>query len=111
MTKLIPLRTLAHGRAGDKSDVSNISVIARNPADFDHLVDHVTRAHILATFASRNATEVRRYLLPKLGAMNFVIFGVLDGGVNRSLYRDRHGKSLSSLLLDSKIPPPDRTVR
>ena len=44
--------------------------------------------------------------MPKLGAMNFVLDGVLDGGVNRSLYVDRHGKTLASLLLDSLVPAP-----
>ena len=41
--------------------------------------------------------------------MNFVIEGALDGGVNRSLYLDRHGKTLSSLLFDSTIPAPSST--
>ncbi len=107
MTRLIPLRRLAHGRAGDKSDRLNISVIAWNADDFDHLVAHVTEEHCAQAFSARPLRAVRRYVLPKLGAMNFVLEGVLDGGVNRSLYLDRHGKTLSSLLFDSLITAPE----
>ena len=39
--------------------------------------------------------------------MNFVIDGVLDGGVNDSLNLDTHGKTLAFLLLsmDVELPP------
>jgi hypothetical protein len=38
--------------------------------------------------------------------MNFVLDGVLDGGVNDSLNLDSHGKALSFLLLDLPIQVP-----
>ena len=98
------LRRYAHGRAGDKSDTVNISIIAHDKQHFSHLVEHVTESHCIGVFSHRSPTAVTRYLLPNLGAMNFVLEGVLDGGVNRSLFVDRHGKTLSSLLLDSEIP-------
>jgi hypothetical protein len=47
---------------------------------------------------------VRRYELPKLQALNFVIEGALGGGVTRSLAQDAHGKSLSSLMLMIELP-------
>jgi hypothetical protein len=47
--------------------------------------------------------EVTRYLLPQLGAMNFVMQQALGGGVTRSLALDAHGKSLSSMLLDMEL--------
>lgn len=99
-----PLRTLAHGRAGDKANTLNISVIAREKEYFQHLVTHVTAEHCAKQFSDRDPTSVKRYLLPNINAMNFVLEDVLDGGVNRSLHIDRHGKTLSSLLLDSEIP-------
>jgi hypothetical protein len=49
---------------------------------------------------------VRRYLLPRLHAMNFVLDDVLDGGVNGSLNLDSHGKSLSGLLLTLTVQIP-----
>ena len=99
----VALRDLAHGRTGDKGDRSNISVIAYRAADFDTLVREVTEERVAALFAHRRPTSVKRYLLPKLAAMNFVIDGVLDGGVNGSLNLDTHGKSLAFLLLDLPV--------
>lgn len=107
MSTPIPLRTLAHGRAGDKGNTLNVSVIAHDPNDLAHLVAHVTETHCAEVFGDRQPTRVTRYVLGNLGAMNFVLEGVLDGGVNRSLHGDRHGKTLASLLLDSLIPAPE----
>jgi len=100
------LRELAHARAGDKGNVSNISVIAYEPADFAFLAEHVTAARVKAHFADIVGGEVVRYELPKLGALNFVLSEALGGGVTRSLSLDAHGKSLSSSLLELDIPDP-----
>lgn len=102
----VPLHALAHARTGDKGNRSSISVIAYDPADWPLLVRHVTEARVAALFAARRPTAVRRYLLPRLLAMNFVLDDVLDGGVNGSLNLDTHGKSLSSLLLTLPIEHP-----
>ena len=106
MARTVPLRALAHGRTGDKGNRSNISVIALDPRDYDLLVDQVTEARVADLFAHRRPTAVRRYLLPKLGAMNFVLDDVLDGGVNGSLNLDTHGKALAFLLLELPITLP-----
>lgn len=97
----VPLHSVAHARAGDKGNRSNISVIPYIAAAFDHLVDQVSEERILELFAHKGATGVTRYLLPKLPAMNFVIDDALEGGVNGSLCLDGHGKSLSFLVLGS----------
>ena len=104
--RLIPLHRLAHGRAGDKGNRLNVSVIAHDPAHFEHLVAHVTEAFCAEAFASRRPSKVTRYLLPKIAAMNVVFDDVLEGGVNASLCLDRHGKGLSFLLMDALVPAP-----
>jgi len=58
-------------------------------------------------FAYRKPTKVTRYVLPKIGAMNFVLDDVLDGGVNDALNLDMHGKSLSFHLLTLSIEIPE----
>jgi hypothetical protein len=97
------LHSLAHARTGDKGNRSSISVIAYDSKHWPLLVDQVTEARVAQLFAFRNPTAVKRYLLPKLHAMNFVIDDVLDGGVNGSLNLDSHGKTLSGLLLSLTI--------
>lgn len=102
----VPLHTLAHGRTGDKGNRSSISVIAYDPQHWPQLVQQVTEARVAQLFAFRRPSNVKRYLLPKLNAMNFVIDDVLDGGVNGALNLDAHGKSLSFLLLGLDIEIP-----
>ena len=105
-TVMVPLYRAAHGRTGDKGDRSNISVIAWQPALWDTLVAQVTEAAVARQFAHRRPARIARYLLPALHAMNFVLDGVLDGGVNDALNLDSHGKALSFLLLDMEIELP-----
>lgn len=102
----VPLYRLAHSRAGDKGDVSCLSVIAYRPEHFALLVQTVTPDRVAAWFASRQPSAVRRYVLPRLQALNLVLDGVLDGGVNGALNLDTHGKSLSFHLLAMPVPVP-----
>lgn len=97
------LRALAHGRTGDKGNTSNISVIARDPADYPRLVAALTAERVKAHFGPLVQGRVVRYQLPQLAALNFVLESALAGGVTRSLALDAHGKCLSSLLLELDI--------
>ena len=54
---------------------------------------------MLDLFRHKGATQVTRYVLPNLNALNFVIDDALEGGVNSALTQDLHGKTLSFLLL------------
>ncbi len=103
MSNTVLLHALAHARTGDKGNRSSISVIAYDPAHFPLLVEQVTVDRVAGLFGHRRPTQVVRYVLPKLHAMNFVIDDVLDGGVNGALNLDAHGKTLSSLLLTLPI--------
>jgi len=96
-----PLHDIAHGRAGDKGDTSNISVIAYREEEWPLLLTEVTAEKVEALFARFGPVRVRRYELPNLHALNFVIENALGGGVNASLAIDRHGKTLSSFLLSA----------
>ena len=100
------LRELAHARAGDKGDISNISLIAFHPRDYPLLEQHVTAERVKAHFAGLVQGEVVRHALPQLGALNFVMHGALAGGVTRSLALDAHGKTLAFALLSMDIPAP-----
>lgn len=102
----MPLHRIAHGRAGDKGNRSNISVIAYAPELYEVILDQVTSERVAALFLDRGPVEVTRYELPKLGAVNYVIDNALEGGVNRSLNLDAHGKSLSFLLLSLEVAVP-----
>jgi hypothetical protein len=102
----VPLYRLAHSRSGDKGDISNLSLIAWDAACYAVIESHVSAERVRDWFAYRQPCAVTRYLLPTLHAMNFVLEGVLDGGVNDALNLDAHGKSLSFHLLDMPVPVP-----
>jgi hypothetical protein len=103
----VPLYRVAHSRTGDKGNRSNVSVIAWHPALWPLLVEQITESVVASQFESRRPSDVRRYLLPQLHAMNFVLDDVLDGGVNDSLNLDSHGKALSYLMLELPVRVPE----
>jgi hypothetical protein len=100
---MIRVYDIAHGRAGDKGNTSNISVIAYDEAGWQILREQLTEREVMEAFAHVATGPVRRYVLPKLRALNFVIEGALGGGVTRSLAQDAHGKSLSSLMMTIEL--------
>lgn len=102
----IALHRIAHARAGDKGNRGNISLICYDAKDYAAIRDQVTPDFVAQVFASRAPTKITRYELPQIGAMNFVIDGLLEGGVNSSLGLDGHGKGLSFLLLAAEIEQP-----
>ena len=97
------LREIAHSRTGDKGNISNVSVIAYDPANYSLLERQVTAARVKEFFSDIVQGEVVRYEMPNIGALNFVMFQALGGGVTRTLALDIHGKSLSSALMALEI--------
>ena len=106
MTQLIPLRQIAHARAGDKGNRSNISVFVYDNEHYSLLVDQLTAERLKQAFEALFKGKIRRYLLPQLYGLNFVLDEALEGGVNESLNLDSHGKSWSSLILSLEIELP-----
>lgn len=107
MTRTVRLHELANARSGDKGDRLNVALVCRDPSHYPAIAAQVTAERVAEVFAARKPTWVVRFDLPKLAAFNFVLDGVLEGGVNASLGLDGHGKSLSFLLLDLAINIPD----
>ena len=97
------LRDIAHLRTGDKGNISQVAVIAYEPEHYALLERSVTAQRVVEHLAALPVNAVRRYELPGLGALNFVIEGALQGGVTRSLALDAHGKTLGAQLLDLVI--------
>ena len=108
---LVPLHRVAHGRAGDKGNRLNVSLMPYNSEAYAALGEQLTEARVLAAYKHRGATRVTRYDLPLLHAFNFVIEDVLEGGVNGSLNLDGHGKSNSFLLLAITVRVPQGWVK
>ncbi len=95
---------LAHARAGDKGNTSNVSVVAYDDRAWNILREQLTVERVMDAYAHVAKGPVTRYELPKLKALNFVIENALGGGVTISLAQDAHGKSLSYLMLGIELP-------
>jgi hypothetical protein len=93
------VRDIAHARAGDKGNTSNVNVWVYDPADFELLKRTLTPERIKRAFPQLIRGEVTRYEVPHLHGLNLVMQEALEGGVNASLNLDSHGKSFSYLIL------------
>ena len=106
-TRKVPLHEIAHARAGDKGNTSNISVWAYDRGDYALIKEQLTAERIKQAFPNLIRGEVTRYELDALSGLNFVMSEALEGGVNTSLGLDSHGKSWSFLILGLEIEVPD----
>lgn len=93
------VRDIAHARAGDKGNTSNVNVWVYDRDDFDLLKRSLTAERVKQAFPKLITGAVDRYVIEHLGGLNFVLHGALEGGVNSSLNLDSHGKSWSYLIL------------
>ena len=108
MTRRVKLREIAHARAGDKGNRSNISVWVYDPAHFETVKAQLTAERLKHAYPALFQGAVTRYEIEQLHGLNFVLDEALEGGVNSSLNLDSHGKSWSFLVLDLEIELPDQ---
>jgi hypothetical protein len=103
MSRARRIHDIAHARAGDKGNTSNISVWVYDPDDFPLLKRQLTAERVRRAFPKLFTGTVKRYELEHLHGLNFVLSDALEGGVNTSLNLDSHGKSFSYLILGLPI--------
>jgi hypothetical protein len=106
-SQTITLGEIAHARSGDKGNHANVGVMAYTWAGFDYLRDVLTTERVAQYFQSLGATEVERFELPRLSALNFLLYNALGGGASQSLRIDTQGKLLGTSILDLELPRPD----
>lgn len=106
-TRTVRLGELAHARSGDKGNRANVGVVARDAPCYDWIKAHLTESAVADFLRPLGIGSVRRYDLPQLFALNFVIDDALGGGASRSLRFDTQGKALGVTLLELRLPVPD----
>ncbi len=90
---------VARARSGDKGINANIAVIVRNPDDYSRLCREITESRVAAYLGIDDVGRVTRYEVPNLGALNFVICGILAN----PLRTDVQGKALGQVLLEMPL--------
>jgi hypothetical protein len=109
-TTKMQLRYLAHARSGDKGDTANVGLIALAPELYPLLAEQVTARRVARHFKGM-VSDVERFDLPNLQALNFLLHGALDGGGTMSLKTDAQGKVFSTALLRMEIDVPRRVAK
>jgi hypothetical protein len=102
----IRLGEAAQARSGDKGNHANVGVLAYTAAGYEHLRRVLTAERVGEYFAGLGLTRVERFELPKLWALNFVLYDALAGGASRSLHLDTQGKLLGTAILEVLLPAP-----
>ncbi len=105
---------LAAGRAGDKGDVLDLTLVTRNRDDYERLAAFLTAEEAARALNRVVRSDVVRYELPGLFALKFVAPTALPGGVHASLRAGLHWqKAAIWLLLDYELTdgtaPPARS--
>jgi len=93
-----PLGLYFGARSGDKGGNANVGIWARDDAGYAWLAEHLSEAAIRRLIPEAAELEVRRYFLPNLRALNFVIVGYLGEGVASNTSFDAQAKGLGEYL-------------
>ena len=95
---------IATGRAGDKGDVLDLTLVARDNAAFNRLSAALSAEAVREALNRVVPSPVVRYEIPALRALKFVAPEALAGGVYATLRPGLHWqKAAIWLLLDMQI--------
>lgn len=101
--KVIRLREICHARSGDKTNKSNIGLIANAPKYYPVILKEVTAERVKEHFSHFVKGHVERYEMKNLNALNFIAYEALGGGAASSLRVDNLGKCFGAYLLRMEI--------
>ncbi|KAL3615638.1 hypothetical protein CASFOL_041299 [Castilleja foliolosa] len=124
--QMIPLYDVAHSRVGDKGNDLNFSIIPHYAPDIERLKMVITPEWVKEVmspllnpssfpdsddFDRRDEwvdknVKVEIYEARGIGSLNVVVRNILDGGVNCSRKIDRHGKTVSDVVLCQQVVLP-----
>ena len=97
MTKT-SIAAIAAARSGDKGGNANVGLFARSAEAYAWLAQFLTAERLSALLPDAAGLEIRRYELPNIWSLNFVIVGLLEEGVAASSRQDGQAKSLGEYV-------------
>jgi hypothetical protein len=119
--ELVPatLGEVVHARSGDKGGDANLGVWVRDREGWEWLRSTLTVNELRRLLPETRDLEITRYELANLGAVNFVIRGLLGTGATSTLRLDAQAKALGEWLRSrsARVPrslvktEPDETIR
>ena len=109
-TERVPLGRVVGARSGDKGGNANVGLWARDDAGWDWLCRSMTVQRVRELIPEAADLEIRRFELPNLRALNFVIVGLLDEGVASATRPDPQAKGLGEYLRSRHLDIPGRLL-
>ena len=104
----VPLIKLAWARSGDKGNLFNVGVFAREPRYLPYIAAALGADTIGGWYAhlleDGNNPDIDRFVLPGTNGINFVVKNSLQGGGAQCLRIDPVAKSMGQMLLEHPIP-------
>ncbi len=104
-TKRTLLADLAYARSGDKGDVANVGVLAKDTDSYVRIKEVLTPDRIKAHFGEWVAGDVEVYDMANIEAVMIVLRRALGGGATTTLRIDQTGKAMANALL--RMPVED----
>ena len=106
-TRRVPLGTIIGARSGDKGGNANVGLWAASDAAYEWLAGHLTVARFRQLMPEAAELAIRRYELPNMRSLNFVIVGLLGEGVSSSTRYDAQAKGLGEFLRSKLVDIPE----
>lgn len=106
----VDLIRLAWGRSGDKGDLFNVAIIARDPAWLPWIASAMDSSSVGTWYRhltpEGHPPQVDRYAVPGISALNFVVRDSLGGGILAGAGLDPAAKGMAQLIMRFPIPVP-----
>ena len=107
-TKRAPLGDIALARSGDKGANINFGIFVHNEIAWEWLRSFMSRTKLRELLGSDWKDEyfLERVEFPKIFAVHFVVYGILDRGVSSSKSLDCLGKGFADFIRDKWVDVP-----
>jgi hypothetical protein len=103
MGRKVRLSELALARSGDKGDISNIGLMAKDEKAYEIIRRQVTPQRVKEHFKDWVKGEVKIYEMPNILSLQIVMYQALGGGATRTLRFDQTGKAMGNALLFMEV--------
>jgi hypothetical protein len=105
------LGEIVHARSGDKGGDANLGVWVRDAHAWEWLESTLTVDELRRLLPETRELAISRYELPHLGAVNFLIQGLLGTGATSSLRLDAQAKALGEWLRSRSTKVPRSLIK
>jgi hypothetical protein len=105
------LSKVVHARSGDKGGDANLGVWVREREGWDWLRSTLTVDELRRLLPETRDLAIARYEFPNLGAVNFLIRGLLGTGATSTLRLDAQAKALGEWLRSRSTGVPRSLVK